>query len=85
MNETRLGPGWPDWQDDDAYGYVEQLTSRGWAWEFLRRNLDFQNHLTNAWRRAERAKAGHVDIIMLPSNTVDLSPWGLLFCKLYRN
>ncbi|MER9751605.1 DUF6499 domain-containing protein [Mesorhizobium sp. M0140] len=85
MDETRPGPAWPDRQDDRAYGYVEQLTSRGWAWEFLRRNPDFQNHLTNALRGAERTNARSVDIISLPSNTVDLSRWGLLFCKLKRN
>ncbi|MER8492372.1 DUF6499 domain-containing protein [Mesorhizobium australicum] len=56
MDETRPGPAWPDRQDDRAYGYVEQLTSRGWAWEFLRRNPDFQNHLTNALRDAERER-----------------------------
>ncbi|MER8606970.1 DUF6499 domain-containing protein [Mesorhizobium sp. M1233] len=84
MDETRPGPAWPDRQDDGAYRYVEQLT-RGGAWEFLRRNLDFQKDLANALRGAERTNARSVDIISLPSNTVDLSRWGLLFCKLERN
>ncbi|MER9927187.1 MULTISPECIES: DUF6499 domain-containing protein [unclassified Mesorhizobium] len=82
MDEIIPGPAWPDRQDDGDYGYVERLTSRGWAWEFLRRNPDFQNDLANALRRAERTNAGAVDIISLPSNTADLSRWGLLFCKL---
>ncbi|MER8733262.1 DUF6499 domain-containing protein [Mesorhizobium sp. M0027] len=77
MDETRPGDG--------DYGYVERLTSRGWAWEFLRRNPDFQKDLANALRGAERTNAPSVDIISLASNTVDLSRWGLLFCKLKRN
>ncbi|MES0009154.1 DUF6499 domain-containing protein [Mesorhizobium sp. M0062] len=83
MDETRLGPAWPDGQDDRAY--VDQLTSRGWAWEFLRRNPDFQKDLANALRGAERTNARSMDIISLASSTVDLSRWGLLFCKLKRN
>lgn len=70
-------------QDDGDYGYVERLTSRGWAWEFLRRNPDFQKDLANALRGATNARS--VDIISLPSNSVDLSRWGLLFCKLEKN
>ncbi|WP_352687281.1 DUF6499 domain-containing protein, partial [Mesorhizobium sp. M0601] len=48
MDEIISGPAWPDRQDDGDYGYVERLTSRGWAWEFLRRNPDFQKDLANA-------------------------------------
>ncbi|MER9345286.1 DUF6499 domain-containing protein, partial [Mesorhizobium sp. M0601] len=58
---------------------VERLTSRGWAWEFLRRNPDFQKDLANALCGAERTNARSVDIISLAPNTVDLSRWGLLF------
>ncbi|MER9482848.1 DUF6499 domain-containing protein [Mesorhizobium sp. M0494] len=85
MDEIIPGPAWPDRQDDGDYGYVERLTSRGWAWEFLRRNPDFQKDLANALRGAERTNARSVDIISLPSNSVDLSRWGLLFCKRERN
>lgn len=85
MDEILPGPAWPDRQDDGDYRYVERLTSRGWAWEFLRRNPDFQKDLANALLGAERTNARSVDIISLPSNTVDLSRWGLLFCKLERN
>lgn len=53
MDEIIPGPAWPDRQDDGDYGYVERLTSRGWAWEFLRRNPDFQKDLANALRGAE--------------------------------
>ncbi|WP_352606724.1 DUF6499 domain-containing protein [Mesorhizobium sp. M0488] len=55
------------------------------GWEFLRRNPDFQKDLANALLGAERTNARSVDIVSLPSNTVDLSRWGLLFCKLERN
>ncbi|MER8466425.1 DUF6499 domain-containing protein [Mesorhizobium sp. M1396] len=85
MDEIIPGPAWPDRQDYGDYGYVERLTSRGWAWEFLRRNPDLQKDLANALRGAERKNARSVDIISLPSTPVDFSRWGLLFCKLERN
>ena len=31
-----------DWRNPDNYGYIESLSSSGWAWEFLRRNPKFQ-------------------------------------------
>ncbi|MDQ3564748.1 MAG: DUF2285 domain-containing protein [Pseudomonadota bacterium] len=35
-------PPWlPDWKDEAAYS--KQLTPRGWAWEFLRRNPEYQS------------------------------------------
>jgi len=30
------------WKEPDAYEYVENLSPSGWAWEFLRRNRDYQ-------------------------------------------
>ncbi|MGX9182135.1 transcriptional regulator domain-containing protein [Mesorhizobium sp. BHbdii] len=84
MGETRLGPAWPDWQDDGAYEYTARLTRCGWAWEFLRRNPDFQKDLAVALRHAECSQARSVVIIRLASTTVDLSRWGLLFCKFAR-
>lgn len=37
-------PGEPafDWQDSLGYGFARRLSSGPWAWEFLRRNPDYQ-------------------------------------------
>jgi len=39
-----LEPKWtaPDWRDPLAYGDVTLWSGRRWAWEFLRRNKDYQ-------------------------------------------
>jgi Proteobacterial transcriptional regulator-like domain len=30
-----------DWNTFQSYGYTRSLSARDWAWEFLRRNPDF--------------------------------------------
>lgn len=81
MDETKLGPAWPNWQDDSAYTYTTHLTSRGWAWEFLRRTPDFREDLLNALRHAEHSEVRPgVFLTRLSERSVDLSRWGLLFC-----
>ncbi|WP_370662026.1 transcriptional regulator domain-containing protein [Massilia timonae] len=32
----------PDWRDPEAYGDVKSWSYRRWAWEFLRRNTEYQ-------------------------------------------
>jgi hypothetical protein len=32
----------PDWRNPDEYAYAQSLNVLGWAWEFLRRNGDYQ-------------------------------------------
>ncbi|MFE0013745.1 transcriptional regulator domain-containing protein [Mesorhizobium sp. NPDC059054] len=60
------------------------LTSRGWAWEFLRRNPVFRKDLAVTLRGVVSSRSRSADIISLPANTVDLSRWGVLFCKFDR-
>jgi len=31
-----------DWRDENDYEFTKKLTPQGWAWEFLRRNPDYQ-------------------------------------------
>jgi hypothetical protein len=31
-----------DWRDPSAYDFTETLDGNGWAWEFLRRNSEYQ-------------------------------------------
>ncbi|WP_159587935.1 transcriptional regulator domain-containing protein [Chelativorans xinjiangense] len=85
MSVTKVAAAWPDWQDRGAYDYTERLTRRGWAWEFLRRNPDFQKDLARGLSRAAwlETESGVVVIRLAPSD-VDLSQWGLLFCRLDR-
>lgn len=85
MSETSSGPTWPDWQDDHAYAFSTHLPSRGWAWEFLRRNPVFQKDLAAVLRRANCSELLSQGVRRLPASAVDLSPWSLLFCKLDRD
>ncbi|WP_352855579.1 DUF6499 domain-containing protein [Mesorhizobium sp. M0902] len=39
---SRTAADSPDWWDKNSYGYTAHLTTRGWAWEFLRRNPAFR-------------------------------------------
>ncbi|PBB39786.1 hypothetical protein CK221_03045 [Mesorhizobium sp. WSM3868] len=71
---------WPDWQDEKSYRYTRQLTRRGWAWEFLRRNPAFQCDLRHALGQAEFAEMRfEVEVVR---SSFDLTRWGLLFRKL---
>lgn len=84
MSAIGTAPAWPDWQDEDAYAYCAQLTGVSWAWEFLRRNPGFQRDLALASHRIESSRSKHVAVISLAAGAVDLSVWGLIFCKLKR-
>lgn len=77
----RYNKVWPDWQDESAYGYCADLTSRGWAWEFLRRNSAFQQDLAEILRSTVSSRIRSVDVVSSPADVLVLSRWGLLFCK----
>ncbi len=38
-----------DWKDPQAYAFCEKLTSAQWAWEFLRRNPEYQHQWRQFW------------------------------------
>ncbi len=45
-----------DWRDADAYRFAAELDAGGWAWEFLRRNPDYQQEwqaFITTWRALE--------------------------------
>ena len=56
----------PDWRSKESYAYTMNLTRLGWAWEFLRRNPDFQADYRKAPQQCARALQG------------DLRRWGVL-------
>ncbi len=41
-------PEWlPDWRDEKAYTYLNDVSPTQWAWEFVRRNPKYQNDYAN--------------------------------------
>jgi len=71
----------PDWLTDKPYTYTERLSGPQWAWEFLRRNVEFRAD----WRKAqlEYGLSGYdppVTMMMSQYDTPMLSKWGLLYC-----
>ncbi|RTM05691.1 MAG: hypothetical protein EKK31_15125 [Hyphomicrobiales bacterium] len=82
MSTTDAVRAWPDWQDDETYAYCAQLTSLGWAWEFLRRNPLFLRDLAVISHRIEPSRSRAVTVTTLATLAIDLSSWGLIFCKL---
>jgi hypothetical protein len=56
------------WRNADHYAYINALASAGGAWEFLRRNPDYQR----AWRAFGRTPCH------LPEGQSDAAAWGLL-------
>lgn len=52
---------WPDWRDKDAYSYIKNYSPQQWAWEFLRRNSEYQS----SWN----------DFIESTKNIVDSTPF----------
>lgn len=78
-----MGPRevWPNWREDGAYAYCANLTNRGWAWEFLRRNPALRKDLTEALRSAAPSRILTADVIRLPESPVDLSAGGSCFAS----
>lgn len=49
----------PDWKDSAAYEGVDSWSNRRWAWEFLRRNTEYQKlAMTEDGRGIDRSLAG---------------------------
>ena len=70
----------PDWRDEKAYAYTARLTRREWAWEFLRRNGEFQRDLKTALEYADLQK--ETAAITIVKSPVDLTKWGAMFCDI---
>uniref|UniRef100_E6VPU2 Transcriptional regulator-like domain-containing protein n=1 Tax=Rhodopseudomonas palustris (strain DX-1) TaxID=652103 RepID=E6VPU2_RHOPX len=46
-----------DWRDPTNYGYLSDLNPAGLAWEFLRRNPEYENEVTASNPADDRAAA----------------------------
>jgi hypothetical protein len=53
-------PAAPDWRSPSAYAYLDQLDPSGLAWEFLRRNPDYQRKYRTVIRNPARAELSEV-------------------------
>jgi hypothetical protein len=63
-------PPVPDWRSAAAYAYLNDLSPAELAWEFLRRNPDYQRD----YRAAAREAAGSIEVPEAP-----MVRWGLRF------
>lgn len=73
------------WRRSEAYAYTDTVPRRAWAWEFLRRDPDFQR----AWAAAQpivstEARTPRLDVLTAVSALDSLTPWGVIFCRLAR-
>ena len=48
-----------NWQDQDAYSYCQELIAEQWAWEFLRRNPDYQQQWQQFWQTWQALEADY--------------------------
>jgi hypothetical protein len=63
----------PDWRQATAYEGLMELDATGFAWEFLRRNPEFQDQHAQL---QQAARAGIVDPAVIEAFT---GRWGLRF------
>ena len=50
-------PSAPDWRSASAYAHVHEFNLREFAWEYLRRNSNYQRDYRTAVRRTESRQA----------------------------
>lgn len=77
-----VGPSWPP--DIGAYDYALALCPSDLAWEFLRRNPDYQRdyHLSRRGSRHMRRLRGGQRLTRVRRYTLRSIPWGLHpFCR----
>lgn len=70
----------PDWTKEEDYAWTGTLARREWAWEFLRRNPEFQNDWTGA--QLEYGVSGYdagTTMLVGQHQKPSLSKWGCLY------
>ncbi|WP_352740751.1 DUF6499 domain-containing protein [Mesorhizobium sp. M0213] len=71
---------WPDWRRHEAYHYARRLPRTAWAWEFLRRNPQFQrDHAKMAPSACIVGAQADMTIFELTTGSSFLRQWSLLF------
>jgi hypothetical protein len=71
-----------DWEDASNYTYTGELTRDGWAWEFLRRNRDYQA-LARTPRLEQRPPRQLTDKVRIieADRAHEAAAWGLRACE----
>ena len=68
-----------DWRQPDTYcRWADSLSNFGWAWEFLRRNPDYQVQSLGAPLLDPAHSAGKLAIVTPRYGTASAAPWGLI-------
>jgi len=80
MSSSDRQGNWPDWRRKESYDYARALSRRAWAWEFLRRNPEFQRTCSTVRESAvvERLSR-HLTLIRLTAAPTLLHQWGAIF------
>ncbi|WP_420492389.1 transcriptional regulator domain-containing protein [Allomesorhizobium alhagi] len=76
---TDCRAGWPDWRHRQAYDYAGRLPRTAWAWEFLRRNPQFQRDHAKMAPPARIVRRCAERIIELKTRASPLTQCSLLF------
>lgn len=80
MVGSRQAAGRPDWQHITSYSYTQALSRCAWAWEFLRRNGEYQR----AWSKTcstvtTEIRSPNLKFLAAQTSRRDLRQWGVLF------
>jgi Family of unknown function (DUF6499) len=68
-----------DWRSPGAYEELRSLDAPGFAWEFLRRNSDFQQDRRKLERAARRCALNHAEVDAFTRR------WGVRFRECFRD
>lgn len=73
-------PNRPDWRHEASYAYTRALPRRGWAWEFLKRNRDFQRDWAEASTSvAVERRTDRLTVLIARRELHAMTPWGSFF------
>jgi hypothetical protein len=77
MPQNRLFPAWPKLLQD--YEYLRTAAMKDWAWEYLRRNFDYQADARLHYRRGivRRPLAAGTVLTRMRARHVRAEAWGL--------
>lgn len=75
------GPGGErDWRCEDAYDYTDVLPRRAWAWEFLRRDRDYQKAWSDVSTTVRiETPSPNLTVITAGAELAEMARWGLFF------
>jgi hypothetical protein len=65
----------PDWRSESAYEHLKPLNAKGFAWEFLRRNINFQKDVE------ELERAQQHGTLTRTKRDAFAAKWGVRFRK----